>query len=336
MPATPVPAGPGQNLISPNKQADFGKPPGYFKSIGLDFLSVATAAALGYSYFRYLTQGLSPWWIFGAFLAFSACSALQAFLAQGRGRRTLIVLAETIAFMACFFFYTDWQTVLVAGTAGFVVLLWGYFMGRWEVHNELEVQFFKATRSVLGKVVTAVILIMIIVYVPQAQGNGVFLSQDNFKTLFDWSAGLLDNFYPSIPFTGSFGDFTKSFAQAELANDPSFGTLSAPQRSAAVDQTAAQLSDAVTKTTGIAPTPDEPVSTVARDYIVSALDGTRSKFPSQFALLWIVVLFIILRSIGIVFVWIAQLAALVVYEVLIAIGFIRIDEIAETREAVVY
>ena len=299
-------------------------------------MSVVTAAAFGYSYFRYLTQGLSLWWIFAAFMAFAVCTALQVLLARGLGRRMLIVLAETAAFTACFFFYTDWQVVLVAGAIGFAVLLWGYFSGRGEMKNQVEIGFFKVTRNALGKFVTAVLLMMIIIYVPQAQGNGLLFSQGSFKTLYNWTAGFLDDFYPSVIFTGSFSDFSKSFARVELANEPAYATLTAAQQSAAIDQAAAQLSGVVAKTTNIAPAANESVSTVAYRYIVSVLEGTRSKFPSQFALVWIIILFAVLRSIGIVFVWVAQLVALIVYELLLASGFMHIEEVSQTKETVAY
>jgi len=92
----------------------------------------------------------------------------------------------------------------------------------------------------------------------------------------------------------------------------------------------------VAKTTNIAPAANESVSTVAYRYIVSVLEGTRSKFPSQFALVWIVILFAVLRSIGIVFVWVAQLVALIVYELLLASGFMHIEEVSQTKETVAY
>lgn len=327
---------PNQNLINPVTLSDIGRPTGFWRSVVLDLLSVLSALFLGYTYFRYLTTGLSPWYALGIFLAFSAFSVLQVFLAKGIGRRVLMILAEAIALVVCFVFYNDWQVVLIAGLAAFVVLLWGYFASRLTVRNQMEVQFFKATRNVLGKVTTAVLLVMVIVYVPQAQGDQIFMPRESFKVLFNWATGFLNNFYPGISLTGSFGDFSQNFARAQLQNNVTFGSLTQSQQNVAIEQAMAELSGAVAKTTGIAPTQSESVSDVAYDYLVSTLVNLRNKFQDQFTLWWIIALFLILRSIGIVFVWIAQIASLVLYEILLAGGFMHIDEATQTKEIVAY
>lgn len=332
-PTVPVP---GQNLINQARSVNFTRPPGFWKSIVLDLLSVFSALFLGYSYLQYLARGFSPWYLFGAFLAFSACSALQVLLTKGAMRLTLVIFSEAVALVVCFVFYTDLQIVFIAGVVAFLALLWGYFASRLEAQNELEIRFFKVTRNVLGKVMTAVLLVMIIVYVPQAQGDRIFVSRENFKVFFDWTAGLLNPFYPSIPFTGSFGNFSESFAKAGLADNPSFKALTVAQQNTALEQAAAELSGTVARATGITPTQNDQVSDVAYDYTIASLMNMKNKFSTQFIIIWIILLFLTLRVVGIVFVWIAECASLVVYEILILAGFMRIEGIPQTKEQVVY
>ncbi len=330
----PVPI-PDQNLIS-TKTVSFGRPPGYWKSIMLDFLSVFAALAFGYVYFRYLTVGISPWYVIGTFFVFSALSVLQVFLARNIVRRTFIVLAEAIALVAPFVFYDDWQIVALTGAVAFVVLIWGYFISHSEAHNSLELQFFRISRNVLGKVVTAAIVFMILVYAPQVDGRGTFFPQANFKTFFDWAAGSLSGFYPGISFTGSFGQFAGDVAKSELQKNPTFSTLSPQAQDAAIAQASTQLAQGVANTTGIVPAPSDLMSTVVYNYIVAALSGWRNRFQSQFIFIWAIVLFLALRTIGVVFVWAAQLVSLVVYEILLAAGFMHIEKAAQTQEIVQY
>lgn len=325
---------PDQNLINPSKLPEMGKPAGFWKAVILDLFGVLSALFFGYSYFRYLTTGLSPWYAVAFFLAFASLSVLQVFFVQNPLRRTFVILCETVALIVCFFFYDDVRTVLIAGGIAFVALLWGYFSSHGDVRNDLEVQFFHSTRNVLGKIVTAVLLIMIIVYIPQAQGDNIFMSRDNFRTLFDWAAGFVANFYPGLPIAGSYGDLSHSIAHSELASSSVFKGLTEPQQNVAIDQAIAELSDAVTKTTGVAPTQSEPVSDVAYDYIISALMGMKDKFQGQFVVIWIIILFLVLRTVGIVAVWIAQFAALILYELLLAVGFMHIEEVTQTKELI--
>jgi hypothetical protein len=103
-----------------------------------------------------------------------------------------------------------------------------------------------------------------------------------------------------------------------------------------LEQTVAQLSGTIQKTTGVAPTPTEPASDVMYRVIVSVLNDWRVRLGSWFVVAWIVVIFLALRTIGIVFTWIAQLASLVVYETLLASGFMHIKQVTQMREIVEY
>jgi hypothetical protein len=324
-----------QNLVELTK-VSVSTPPGFWRALILDFLSVAAALFFGYSYFLYLTTGLSPWYTVAGLTSFAVLSALQVFLAQGIGRRVLIILAEAAAMVVAFAFYINLQVVLIAGGIVFVVLFWGYFAGRMEVGNEVEIHFFKATASAIGKVTTAAILFLLIVYAPQAQGQGIFIPRASFGTLFDWSSGALNSLYPGVTFNGSFGAFATSLAKQELANNPAFLQLSPAEQSAAVTQATAQLSNGILKTTGVAPTSDEPVSDVAYNYILAMLKNLQNQFQSQFLIVWVIALFLIFRTVGFIFVWVAQFISLIVYEILLAAGFMRIEGVPQTKETIRY
>lgn len=299
-------------------------------------MSVGSALFFGYSYFRYLTAGFSPWYVLGAALLFSACSALQVFLAKGPGRRTFVVFLEAAMLMISFILYDGWQIIGVTALIVFAVLLWGYFVGRGHSRNSVEVQFFNTTRNVLGKVTTALLLFMILVYAPGVDGHVAFMPQQTFATFFDWSSGFLNTFYPNIPFTGSFGAFSESFAKMELAGNPTFQTMSQLQQSTAVTQATEQLTQGIKQATGLAPTADEPMSEVAYRYVIAALGNLKEKFQDRFIIVWAALLFIVLRSIGVIFVWLAQFVSLIIYEILLAAGFMHIGEAVQTKEVVEY
>jgi len=281
-------------------------------------------------------MGLSPLYIFVALLIFSVASVLQVFLEKNISRRMLVALGEAVAFVALFSQYDGWLVLLVTGLLVFVVLFFGYWRARSYLDNSIEISFFGITRRVLGRVTTAALLFVVLVYAPQAKGGGTFIARGDFRTLFDWSSGLLNNFYPGITFTGSFGDLSQNFAKTQLQNNPAFNEMSLSAQNAAVAQAVAQLAGEVKKTTGIAPVLSDPTSDVAYNYIVAKLSDLQVQFQDKFLIGWAIAVFLLIRTTGIVFVWVAQFTSLMFYEILISLGFMRIAEVTQTKETVEY
>lgn len=327
---------PNQNLINPTRLSEITREPGYWKSTALDLLSLLSALATGYTYYFYITTGLSPWYLFGAFLAFAACSSLQVFLAPKSWRRVIVIVGEALCLTIWFYFFESWQAVAIAGGTLFVLLQWGYFSSRSDMKNSVEVRFFGVTSAVLGKVVTGLLLFAIIVYAPQAEGQRAFVPRQNFQAFFSWSVGYIENFYPAFDLTTTFGSFAESVAKSQVKGNASFENLSPTQQSAAIDQMVQSLADSVKTATGVAPAASQALSDVAYDYIVATINGWRAQFGGQFMLVWGIALFLALRTVGVFLVWIAQFVSLVFYELLLALGFMHIGESTQTQEVVQY
>ncbi len=327
---------PNQNLIEQKKIPVEERPEGFWRMAVLDFASILSALLLGFSYFQYIAGVLSYWYLGGAFLFFSAASIIQGFVTKSTTRRTVVIVVEAAAITVPFVFYGSVLIVLLAWFITFLFLLMGYFGCRAEIRNEVEVQFFKASRGMEGKLVTGILLAMVVLYIPQAQGSQLFMSEGNFAMVYGWAANFMGNFYPGASLNGSFVDFSQSLARAELANNTAFATLSPVEQASALAQTSAEFSATVAKATGAAPAPNESVSSVLYRYLVSIIVNLRAQFQDQFILAWIVLLFIILRTAAVLAVWGAQLVTLVVYEILLALNFMHIEEETQTKEIVVY
>ena len=332
-----IPVAPNQNLISPTKiTTNLSRGPGFGKAITLDILSIVSAAVFGFAYYSYLTRGMSPWFVLVALLIFGVLSVLQAFLSPSVGRRTLIILLEVAAMIGFFFQYDEWQILLVAGLIAFIALFWGYVRSRSEVRNSVEIQFFRGTHHVLAGLTTAALLMMLLVYAPQAQGEGIFVPRESFQTFFVWSTSFLNNLYPTIPFNGTFSDFSAGIAKMELSSNPTFTHLTPTEQSTAINAATSQLSTEVANATGVAPAPSDQVSSVAYNYIVAMLSGWKNQFQTTFVITWVIALFIVLRTIGVIFVWVAQLVSVLVYEALLSGGFMHVTEMPHTKEVVEY
>ncbi len=279
---------------------------------------------------RFLAGG-SFWWVSAALLIWSAVSVIVGFIQKDAGRRFLVALLESIA-MVAFFYTLAWQALAVTALVVLLCLLWGYFSIRRELRNTIEIRFFTASGKMVGKIITAAVVFVIIMYGSLANNNGsLFVSQGVFNSFFNWTGAFVNKFYPTVPVTGSFGDFAQAIAEMQLANNPAFQSLPPAEQNQAVADSAQQFMNGFTTSTSAA---TMPTSNVFYDYIVHLFADLQNRYNDFFIGSWGLLLFLILRSIGIIVVWVGQFAAAILYEILLATGFLKIAEHPATKETI--
>ncbi len=299
--------------------------------------SVLSALALGYAYYAHLASNSSLWFSFAAFLLFAALSSLQVLLQKKTKRRALVVAGETLAF-GVWFAYVDPRLLAPALAAMFVLLLWGYVRSRSEFAYTTEIRFFRATRHAVGKAATAVLVAMILFYLAvMGTGTGsLFVSETAFQPVYDWAAGAINNFYPGVFLGGSFNTFAQSVVQQDLQNNPDYQKLKPAQQASTTASATNDFTRSFAARLGVPITSSTMAADVFYGSIVATLQGARDKMQAWLFLGWAIVVFLILRSIGIVVVWIAQIVALILYEILLASGFMKIVEHQDVKEEIEY
>jgi hypothetical protein len=324
-----------QNLINPSKISTAQHPSGTWRALSLDAMAVLSAALFGYCYYRYLTQGWSVWFLFAALTFFGVTSVMEVFLSKNGWRSIFVILLETAAMLG--FFWRDNATVLgIIAAIMVAMLVWGHFSARTLVRNGIEIPFFGASGDMLGKFTTAVLLFMILAYVPQIAGNALIVSQQSFRTFFDWTSGFVNSFYPELSLNGSFGDFAQSVSKMELANNPSFQSLNDAQQSIALQQATTQFTQNFLEDASGTVATSSPASDAFYNVLNGVLGAWASQSSGWFDVGWVTVLFIGLRTLGILFVWFAQFICLIFYELLLASGFMKISEEPHSREVIGY
>lgn len=299
-------------------------------------LAVLSAAWFGLSYYGYLTKGYPVWILLASLAAFSTVSVLEVFLAEPTLRAWLVLFLESAAVVG-FFWRADWRVLAVTWAVVLVFLGWGYFSARRRLANSIEIPFFGTAAEDLGKLTTGLLLFMILIYAPKAGNNPLVVSPKSFGTFFDWASNVVNGFYPELSFNGSFGNFSESVAKMELKNNPNFQNLNPDQQNAVIAAQTAQfeqgfLQNAATSSVAVA------TSSPTSDAFYSVLQGMATAWQSEaggwFIVGWIAVIFIALRSVGVIFVWVEEVVALVFYELLLATGFMKIQEEEHVREVI--
>jgi hypothetical protein len=232
------------------------------------------------------------------------------------------------------FYASNIQMLAASAAVALVFLFVGYLQARGELNHGTTIRFFRSTHGIVAKTVTASLLVAVILYLPTASAGAIFIGESGFNVFFNWAAGLAVHFYPAISFTGSFDDFARSAAKEGLAGNSAFNALPSADQDAAVSAMAGQIKDSLSKSFGVTLSASSSTSDVAYGAIENMLQGLRNRFPAGFDAGWGITLFLILRSIGVIAVWVGQFLTMIVYELLLATGIIRIAEEPQTKEVI--
>ncbi len=304
-----------------------------WKILVLDVLSLIAAAAAAFAYRRYLGGMLSPWLLVAAVSFYAVTFGLQG-LVGVRGARRLLVLVGEMVVLAGFFYAVPLAFLLPAAAVAFMLLLLGYFEVRRELHFSTELRFFAATKGAMGKFTTAILLFALTVAAVGRTPETMFLSKDRFDAVFEWGARTAENFYPSIPFASSVGDIARTMVTGQLNQNTEFRAMPASAQSSTVSAGTVSFIDGLSQGFGVAVGPSDSLADVTYRFIIKVLGEWQAKFGGIFSLVWVLVLFIVLRSIGILFTFLAQILLMVFYEILTRFGAIRVKEEATTREVI--
>jgi hypothetical protein len=233
-------------------------------------------------------------------------------------------------------FFYDLDNKILLLTAGSLVVfnLWGDIIGHSELDNCLEIRFFKTATPALQKLTTAISLSLLVLYLPQINGSNLFVSQQTFQSFYDWVADSVNSFYPEINFSSSFGSFAQSLVKSELQNNKDFKNLPPGEQGSVIQQSVNKVADSFSKTLGTPVSSDEPLSQVFYNFIVKTMGDLRERFQSWFLVGWLLVVFLIIRGLGTIFYWIIALLSFVVYQLLMAFGFIHILGESRTHEII--
>ena len=312
------------------------RPAGYYSSIVFDVLIVVLAFWFGYEG-KQLLHGNGGTLFFIALLTFSTASIMQMFLARSFTRRFIIMTLEIIVLLANFWNEASLNYLGFAGAAALLLLAWGELSARHELENSLSIRFARASHLHLKKFASALSILAVMLFIPKLSTAPLFVSQESFQNFFDVTAGLLNRVYPEFAFNSTVGDFTKSLVRYQAGkSSPDFNKLSPAAQDAFIAGQLPQVEASLGQALGEKLNPTEPVSAALRDYIIRMLKGWQDNAPQIFMVVWAVVMFFVIRSIGSIFNFAAIFVAFVAYELLLAFNFIHISAESRAHEFVHY
>lgn len=324
---------PHPNLLDQVKRDRPPTPPGYYKGIALDICAVGIALFSGYLLKLFLDYRQFFFPFLGGVLLFLIISFFGALLIDGWRRRAVTHLLQSAAFVS-WFYALPIEYVSLAGGALFLFLLWGSGLGRAEIANTIEFKFLKIARPVMTKLVTGIALAAIFLYLPTWNVQDIFISQSRFEALYNSIAKTGNVLYDKVNFSSTIGDFVRGIAKTQLSQNALFASFPPEAQNKVLEEGVSRLLSGAEKSLGIPLSPQMSVAEVLYEYTVSLLDKWRTKLGPTFLAIWAVAVFLIARSVGVLFVWLALLVAYLIFELLSAFDIIHISGESRTREIV--
>jgi hypothetical protein len=300
----------------------------------LEALVIISALAFGYYYREYLSGANSLPLVFiclGFFLMFSG---LLTFLFHDIWKRIGIAALESLAATAAFFVSRPFSTLLFVWAILFIFMSWGIARAREDIATNLKIKFFHGFRLHLHKLVTGLTFMVLILYLPQWSASGTFFSENSFQKTFVPVTELITKFYPEINVspTSTVQAVAESVALSQLARNPIFNDLPDAARKAAVQESVNSVLGSLEQGFGGEVNKSDSLPTAFYKAITSRLTRYKDKFPNGFIVVWAIIMFFLIRSLGAVTSWVSLLLAYGLYELLIVLKIIRIGEEQRTVE----
>src|SRR5581483_3751648 len=130
--------------------------------------------------------------------------------------------------------------------------------------------------------------------------------------------------------------FAESIVQPDLSTSPFYQKLSAPEQASTTAMAVSQFIASYTNRFKVEASSSTPAESVFYDTIVEMFRSLRDRLQGWFYALWGLILFLIVRGVGVILVWITQFLSLMVYEAMVASGFMKVVQHPATKETVEY
>ena len=322
-----------ENFIREYKFESIKRPSAFYKTIGLDVLTVLSALLFGFLYWRYLNGNSGIFYVLAALIVYLVFTSLETILIKNLRMRSIVIGLEVIAFILLFL-----RAPL--GILGAAVLTLttlaalGEITARKKIANSISPSYLKIARSKTTRMITALSLMVILFYSPRLDENGNLISQGVFDHFFQQVVGLTNKIYPSLNLEQSVSDFAQSLASKNLRNNEQFLEMGEKNKETSVLQTGTEIISNLEQSLKIRINPAEKLSNVAYFVVSNKLSNLQESLKDQFRLGWLIILFFIIRSFGFIVTIIVSVIVEGLIHLMISVNFIHIVGENKTKESV--
>ncbi|MBM3257203.1 MAG: hypothetical protein FJY98_02630 [Candidatus Liptonbacteria bacterium] len=310
---------------------------GFYFSLVLDVLTVAFAFWTGLMYQSFLTGEASLGGVAAVATLFGTFLAVGLYLTRHAGRRILVIVGVIVGLFL--FTLTPGNAAYVGLSAilTFLLLLWGEALARARIANSLEVRFTHGVQPLLSKATTALVFSGLILFIPIWTPAKAFLSPAEFNSYYEVIGGTLHRFYGEINFSGTFDQFASSLARYELLGNADFKRLPPSRQAAVTEEVTVKVKENLGKTLEVkVEEGKKSMGAIFYKLSMRTLGDLQGKFGTWFLVGWAILLFAIIRGVGVFLYWIAGLLGLLMFHILLLLGITRLRGETRTQQVAEY
>ena len=290
--------------------------------------AIGILSAVGFSWFLRIFLLGGDWmqllWALLCALAFLVIFILQTFFIRSNIHFGLVFLLQSFALIG--FFFNATLPITIMFVVIYAMLYSTSYTGRKILDNTLKVDFWNISKLVAPKGIIVVTL-LVSVFVPlhlQTSGDGIPLSAAAFDAILRSGNVFMQRFYPGIDTTKSLEQFARTATEQQLNVIPGANALPANAKEQLVRKGMQDVYKQVFSATGVQVNPKDPLSKSAYAVLQKKFNGLQDATKTWIFVLAGSLIFISIASI----IWpiriLVSLIAYVVYESMIALGFIRL------------
>ncbi len=268
---------------------------------------------------------------------FFSVSSVIFFISTYRFFKFTTVALETAVFLGGYAILIAVSPSLLLSTAAviFIFTFFGNMVVEQDIENRLSVSFFAASRRKIGWMLTGYLLGGIMIASPLWSTSPLPIPENQFHALYGGAVKVAAVVTPQIQFNATVKDFAESIAKKELSGDPRFAMLPPDVQDKAVQDASVAMIAQAQKNLNLELSPQESVADVFYAYLKRVAASWKASFGSAFTLVSGLTLFILLRGIGVIMVGVSALIAMLLMELLVALGAISVIGEPATKERVV-
>ena len=317
-----------KTLLSQVKTERVPLPRGFWKLISIDAVAVLAALLASRFYSLYISQGGNLVWL-GICLAVSCTTLFLGLIFGANWKHRLIVIVLTVAAILIPFLGIPPQFLMSSSAVLLVFFIWAEASARRINENSLDTRFALLSHSFLAKAVTGIALAAVLLYLPNWDGSKIFISEGSFDSLFQSTANFVSGITASATFgatinlNSSVAELAKSIAKSQLMGNSAFKAMPPDQQDIQIALVTKGIIDNAGSSLGIPFTAETSVAKLFYRYIVKTLEDWRKKFGESFTVIWAITAFLLLRSVGALFVWAEVLLAYLVYELFFVLHWVQ-------------
>ena len=305
----------------------------FYKALIFDALEILSA--IGFSYFglNYLNNKNSLWLFLLFLVLFLMFIIFNSALNNSWKKRIIVIFLETIGIFYFIFNFFVLKVLLILGLVFIIFRLWGEIQTNLAMQNSIEIKFFRLTKPVFSKSVNAIIFILIGFYIVNISGPESFLPYNVFDNFWKSIVIIYNKIYPDININGSINDFSKSLVFYELKNNSNFKNLFLDEKEKIIQDAASEMNKQILKFLGKETIDfNQEFKKTIYEFIFNGINNYYNKFGIYFVVLWILIIFLVLKSTFFVFKPILNIILFIVFHSLIALNIIRIYGETRTKE----